>query len=62
MRTYKINSTQQRAYSTPTETVAERRQREARALQVARQMLQNGCCANTIVRYTGLREEMLRQL
>lgn len=44
------------------ETPRERRERERRSLQVARQMLANGCAANAVERYTGLSEEALRQL
>jgi len=47
---------------TPRETAAERNVREARSIKVARQMLSNGCCSNTVSRYTGLSEEALRQI
>ena len=48
--------------STPRETTIERRAREQKSLKVAAQMLENGCCSNTVARYTGLSEATLRQL
>ena len=48
--------------TTPEETPSERHLREQRSLQVARQMMSNGCCANTVMRYTGLSDEQLHKL
>ena len=48
--------------STPPETPAERERRVRASAEVAREMLRNGCSANTIMRYTGLREDELRRL
>lgn len=47
---------------TPAESPAQRRDRESRSVQVARQMLQNGCSVNAVTRYTKLSEEQLRAL
>ena len=47
---------------TPSENQAQRRDRVSRSRQVARQMLSNGCSANTVARYTGLKEEDLAAL
>lgn len=47
--------------TTPRETPTERSAREARALTVARDMLRNGCCVNTVARYTGLDEASVRR-
>ena len=47
---------------TGAEDHAQRRDRVTRSRQVARQMIQNGCSANAVVRYTGLKEEELRSL
>lgn len=47
---------------TPAESPDQRRARETRSVQVARQMLSNGCSANAVTRYTGLKEEQLRAL
>lgn len=62
MQNQKIPALLNQRLSTPRETTAERRSREAKSLKVAQQMLENGCCSNTVVRYTGLTEAMLRQL
>lgn len=48
--------------STPLESPAERQRRERRSIQVARQMLANGCSANDVIRHTGLKEEQLRKV
>ncbi len=48
--------------STPLESPAERQRRERQSIQVARQMLANGCSSNDVVRHTGLKEEQLRWL
>ena len=47
---------------TPPESPAERQRRERHSIQVARQMLANGCSANDVIRHTGLKEEQLRWL
>ena len=52
----------QQRLNAPRETAAQRTERERRSLEVAAQMLGNGCCANTVTRYTGLSEAKLRQL
>ena len=44
------------------ETESERRARENRSLEVAREMLNNGCSINAVIRYTGLNEEQIRQM
>lgn len=48
--------------TTPRETTIQRRVRENKSLTVAKQMLQNGCCSNTVARYTGLSEAILKEL
>lgn len=48
--------------STPPETPADRERRVRASVEVAREMLRNGCSSNTITRYTGLREEELSRL
>ena len=62
MRTQRPTPILDQKLFTPRETPADRRRREARSMQVARQMLNNGCCTNTVSRYTGLGEEALRAL
>ena len=44
------------------ESPTQRSSRVTRSIQVARQMLSNGCSTNAVVRYTGLTEEQLRAL
>ena len=46
----------------PRESIAQRQERVGRSLQVARQMMSNGCCANTVARYTGLSDAQLSGL
>ena len=46
----------------PTENQEQQRRRRQAALQVAQQMIRNGCCSNSVSRYTGLREEEISQL
>ncbi len=48
--------------STPPESSSERQRRERQSIQVARQMLANGCSDDYIIRHTGLKEEQLRWL
>ena len=45
---------------TGAEDKAQRQHRVSRSIQVARQMLQNGCSTNAVTRYTGLTEDELR--
>ena len=62
MRPRSTQSLQYQRVYVPRETPTERQAREARSLQVARQMFSNGCTANDIARYTGLKEDALRLL
>jgi len=62
MRIQPTSALQNQRLSTPRETTNERRDREQKSLKVAAQMLENGCCSNTVARYTGLSEEVLRKL
>jgi len=62
MRTLKPSALLQQKISSTRETVVQQRERERKSMEVASQMLRNGCCANTVSRYTGLPEDTLRQI
>ncbi|MFK8058395.1 MAG: hypothetical protein AB8F78_19880 [Saprospiraceae bacterium] len=62
MRTQNTTALLNQRLNTPRETTIERREREQKSLKVAAEMLKNGCCSNTVARYTGLSEDTLRQL
>jgi len=62
MRIQTTSALQNQRLSTPRETTTERRDRQKKSLKVAAQMLENGCCSNTVARYTGLSEETLKEL
>jgi hypothetical protein len=62
MRTQNTSALLNQRLTTPRETTTERQEREQKSLKVAAQMLENGCCSNTVARYTGLSEETLRRL
>ncbi len=62
MRIQTTSALQNQRLTTPRETNNERQVREQKSLKVAAQMFENGCCTNTVARYTGLSEEVLRRL
>jgi len=62
MRTQNATALLNQRLTTPRETNSERLAREKKSLKVAAEMLENGCCANTVARYTGLSDEILRKL
>lgn len=62
MHTYTNPALLQQRISNARETQAQRQERERRSMEVASQMLRNGCCSNTVARYTGLTEAKLREV